>query len=223
MTEKKRSDKTVNSSALFLAAYDKFIDYMICRRSISVYIPTTSDKESGIGATGTDSTHYITLNEIFSHVNITEKDSFIDIGCGTGRTLAFLLHKKAPCKICGVEFREKPAKIASEWAKRYDNVNVIYGDAFKIDFNNYNVFFLNRPFLPKTFMQFIMLLEQNLNHTVTFIYWVDQQSGFFLKNRSGWKMLYREMIFKLKGIQVAPVPQGFSVWTFNPAERKIQE
>ncbi len=200
--------------------HDRILDNKICHRSISEYVASVfRDDENGIGSTGSESTHYLILKEIFSHVKLTDTDSFIDIGCGMGRVLAFLINEKAPCKISGVEINEKPANIAFEWAKNYDNVNVIIGDAFNIDFNNYNVFFLGRPFLPKTFREFIEQFEQKLTHPITFIYWVDQQSGLFLKDRRGWNMLYRKKFLKVRGLRVALSEQGFSVWTYNPDKK----
>ena len=197
--------------------HDRILDKKICHRSINEYVPSVfRDDKNGIGSTGSESTHYLILNEIFSHIKLTENDNFIDIGCGMGRVLAYLINMKAPCKITGVEINEKPANIVFEWTKNYDNVNVIFGDAFNIDFDNYNVYFLGRPFLPKTFKEFIEQFEQKIMHPVTFIYWVDQQSGFLLKDRKGWDMLYRKKFLKVKGLRIAFVEQGFSVWTYNP-------
>ncbi|MCH5321358.1 MAG: methyltransferase domain-containing protein [Eubacterium sp.] len=197
--------------------HDYIIDKKICHRSISEYIPSVfRDDEKGIGSTGSESTHYLIIKEIFSHVKLTENDSFIDIGCGMGRVLAYLLNEKVRCKISGVEINEKSGRVALEWAENYDNVNVILGDAFELDYNDYNVFFLGRPFLPQTFKEFIEQFEQKLTHPITFIYWVDQQSGELLDGRKGWDKQYQKKILKVSGLRVAFVEQGYSVWTYTP-------
>ena len=78
------------------------------------------------------------------------------------------------------------------------------------------IFALNIPFLPKTFLQFIEKFEKDVCHPITLLYWVDQQSGGYLKDRPGWTMTHREKIFKIHGLMMASCPQGFSVWKYEP-------
>ena len=141
------------------------------------------------------------------------------MGCGKGRVLAYLLKKHAPCRLYGVEINEISGKIAQEWTKRYDQVKVTLGDAFQMDYNPYTVLFLGRPFLPKTFLQFIEKLESGLTHPITLIYWVDQQSGYLLKDRPGWDKRFREKLTFIHGLKIANATQGYSIWTYNPARR----
>ena len=110
---------------------------------------------------------------------LTENDSFLDVGCGKGRVLAYLVKIKAPCHITGIEISDEAGAVASEWTDLYDQVTVIRGDVFVQNLNDYTVFFLNRPFLPKTFMAFINKLEKELRHPIALLYWVDQQSGVY--------------------------------------------
>ena len=77
------------------------------------------------------------------------------IGCGKGRVLAYLLKSHAPCRLCGIEINEISGRIAQEWTQKYDRADVMIGDAFRLDYNDYTVLFLGRPFLPKTFQQFL--------------------------------------------------------------------
>ena len=172
--------------------------------------------------TGSESTHYIVLHRIFSHVSLTEEDSFIDVGCGKGRVLAYLLKKRKPCKLFGIEINEISGKVALEWTEKYDQVKISLGNAFHLDYNPYTVMFMGRPFLPKTFLEFIEKLEKTLTHPITLIYWVDQQSGYYLNKRSGWKMCFREEISTLYGFKIARIPQYYSIWVYDPiAEEKL--
>ena len=158
----------------FFYTIDHFHDMRICGRSLSQYIPSLfRDDEKGVGMTGSQSTYYPILKKIFKHVHILEKDAFLDVGCGMGRVLAFCVKEKYPCSVNGIEINEIPGKIVEAWSAKYENVHVIIGDAFKIDYNQYTVLFLHRPFLPKTFFEFIGILESQLTHPITFIYWVD--------------------------------------------------
>ncbi|MBO4687921.1 MAG: hypothetical protein J5636_05360 [Clostridiales bacterium] len=206
--------------SIILRLMDEASDKRICGQSLVKYVKSVyRDDANGVGMTGSQSTHYIILKRIFSHVTITEKDSFMDIGCGKGRVLAFLLKKHAPCKISGIEINEISGKVAQEWTKKYEQVNVTLGDAFEIDYDSYTILFMGRPFLPKTFLQFIEHFESGLTHPITLIYWVDQQSGYLLKDRPGWEKQFREKLSTIHGLKVAQTPQGYSVWTYDPALR----
>ena len=215
----RRIDSAVGSRLLNLA--DHCIDQRVCGQSLVKYVPSIfRDNKNGIGGTGSQSTHYIILKRVFSHVELKPSDVFIDIGCGKGRVLAFLVREKCPCPIYGIEHNKEVGKIAAEWAEQYEHVHVIIGDAFQLDYNPYTVLFMGRPFLPQTFLSFVEQLESSLTHPVTLIYWVDQQSGYLLKIRSGWEMQMREKITRIHGIRIAKVPQGFSIWTYDPNKRE---
>lgn len=207
-------------SSVALRLMDEAADRLICGRSLVKYVKSVyRDDANGVGLTGSQSTSYIILDRIFSHITLTGSDSFLDVGCGKGRVLAFLLKKHAPCRLYGVEINEISGKVAAEWTKKYDQVSVEIGDAFRMDYNPYTVLFLGRPFLPKTFLQFIERLEEMLTHPVTLIYWVDQQSGYLLNDRPGWERQYREKLDVIYGLKIAGVPQSYSIWTYDPAGR----
>lgn len=201
----------------FFYMIDHFYDMRICGRSLSQYIPSLfRDDENGVGMTGSQSTYYSILKIIFKHVHITENDVFLDVGCGMGRVLAFCIKEKYPCSVNGIEINEVPGRIAEAWSEKYGNVHVTIGDAFKIDYNPYTVLYLHRPFLPKTFVEFIGVLESQLTHPITFIYWVDQQSGHYLKERPGWTSKHHEIINSIHGVRLPSGPQGYSVWEYTP-------
>ena len=131
---------------------DRLNDYRICGQSLTRYVPSIyRDDANGVGMTGSQSTSYVILERIFSHVQLTEQDVFLDVGCGKGRVLAFLLKKHMPCKMYGIEINEVSGKVAMDWTQKYEQVIVTLGDAFKLDYNPYTVLFLGRTFLPKTF------------------------------------------------------------------------
>ncbi len=208
------------ASLRLLHRMDRFIDRRICGQSLVKYVPSVfRDDANGVGMTGSQSTSYLILKRIFSHVSLTADDSFLDVGCGKGRVLAFLLRNRAPCALSGVEINEISGRVAQEWTERYPQVTVMLGDAFKLDYNPYTVLFLGRPFLPKTFLQFIERLEGTLEHAITLIYWVDQQSGYLLRERPGWKMEYREKLSTIHGLWISKAPQSYSIWTYDPSRR----
>ena len=204
-------------SSVILRLMDESTDRRVCGQSLVKYVESVyRDDANGVGMTGSQSTSYVILNRIFSHVALTEQDSFLDVGCGKGRVLAFLVKKHAPCRLYGVEINEISGTVAREWAEKYEQVSVTLGDAFGMDYNPYTILFLGRPFLPKTFLQFIEKLESGLNHPITLIYWVDQQSGYLLEDRPGWKKQFREKLSVIHGLKIGPVPQSYSIWTYDP-------
>ena len=203
---------------------DEMLDKRICGESLVAYVPSIfRDDKNGVGGTGSQSTHYIALKRIFSHIQLSPSDTFLDVGCGKGRVLAFLIREKCPCQLYGIEINEEVGKIAAGWAKRYDQIHIAIGDALQLDYNPYTVFTLARPFLPKTFLSFLERFENTLTHPATLIYWVDQQSGYLLKNRPGWEMQMREKIDRLHGMRVYVWPQFYSIWKYDPAKRAASQ
>ena len=208
-------DNAVCSRLLNMA--DGRIDKRICGQSLVKYVPSISrDDKNGIGGTGSQSTHYALLKRVFSHAKLKPDDTFIDVGCGKGRVLAFLVKENCPCPIYGIEYNEEVGRIAAEWSTKYEQVNIIIGDALRLDYDRFTVLSLARSFLPKTFLAFVEQLERTLTHPVTLIYWYDQQSAYYLKNRPGWTMITREIVKRIHGIRIARWPQGFSIWRYNP-------
>lgn len=205
----------------FLHVTDRSYDLRICGQDLSEYIPSLfRDDKNGVGMTGTQATRYAILKKIFADVEIRDTDSFLDVGCGMGRVLAYCVKERYPCSINGIEINEVPGKIATAWAEKYENVHVTIGDAFLLDYNPYTILFLGRPFLPKTFAEFVTLIETQLTHPITFIYWVDQQSGRYLVGRPGWTMQKRDVIRNIYGIPLENGPQGYSIWEYNPEKIK---
>ena len=210
-------------SRILVRWMDSRIDRRICGQSLVKYVPSVYRNDAeGVGGTGSQSTNYVILRRIFSHVSLKKQDVFLDVGCGKGRVLAFLLKEKAPCKLFGIEINEISGRIAQEWTQKYEQAEVLLGDAFQLDYNAYTVLFLGRPFLPKTFLQFIEKIEASLTHPITLIYWVDQQSGYMLKNRPGWKLQFREKLNTIWGLRIERCPQAYSLWEYDPEQRRAQ-
>ena len=94
----------------------------------------------------------------------------MDVGCGKGRAIAFLLREKVPCRITGVELNPEVARVAKGWTVSHDNVDVLEADAFSLDYDAFTVLYLFRPFMPRTFDEFVELLESQLTHPVRVVF-----------------------------------------------------
>ena len=206
--------KTVAGCNRMINLLDAHKDKKICGCSLTKYVPSLYRESKG--ATGSQATRYWILDKMFENETFSANDRFMDIGCGKARVLAQLIRKNFPGKLYGIELNHDVAEYAKSWTQKYDNVTVFEGDAFEQNFNDYNIFFLGRPFEREFFKQFVVKFEHDLTHPVRVFYWVDQQSGDYLNDRAGWTIHKREWIFKLKGCYVVPCPQRYSIWTFTP-------
>lgn len=196
---------------------DRRQDMKICGVSLTKYVPSLY-RES-MGATGSHSTSYSALEIIFQNVNLTEKDRFIDIGCGKGRVLAFLIRNKFTGKITGIELNEQVANYAMQWVTRYPNINVIHGNAFELNLDSYTIMFLGRPFETDVFIKFVDKIENEMTHELLFIYWCDQVNGNYIDNRKGWHKHKREKIYKVNKIPIFTCPQRYTIWSYNPLKK----
>ena len=152
--------KRINN--FILNRMDLLLDYKICGQSLSKYEKSIfRDDEKGVGMTGSQATRYLILKYIFDRVDIKDSDSFIDVGCGKGRVLAYMVNHGYKCSISGIEINEISGKIAAEWTGKYPKIVFMIGDAFKLNYNDYTVLFFGRPFLPVTFWSLLNRLNLN--------------------------------------------------------------
>ncbi len=196
--------------------YDYFYDYRICGCSLVKSVPTPWRQSKG--STSSVSTHYHSLKKFFENETFNDDDRFIDIGCAKGRVIAYLLSTGFKGKLVGIEHNKEVAAYGQRWIQKkgYQNASILAGDAFAIDYNQYNILSLARSFMPWAFKNFVEKLEAELTHPVKFYYWFDQESGKLLYNRPGWKCLKRGVIFHKFGLRLHSWPQGYSVWIYNP-------
>ena len=195
-------------------AFDAAKDKKNCGRKLGVFVPTPYADSHG--ATGSQSAPYIGLGKVLKGLYLARNDSFVDIGCGKGRVIAYLLSRGFQCSITGIEINPEVASVAKDWTAKYNNVEIVEGDAFGLDYNDYNVLFMYRPMETDTFKLFIDLLEMTLTHSIRLYYYVDGQSGYHLNDRPGWTLEKRHNIFFVKGLFIHREPQRYSVWTYSP-------
>lgn len=196
---------------------DGILDRRVCGISLAKYVPSIDrNDQAGLGGTGSDATHYVFLKRIFSHLNLKDTDVLLDVGCGKGRVLAFLILSKAKCRLHGIEHNESVGRMAINWSEKYEQIHISVGDAFQLDYNEYTVLSLARSFLPKTLLAFTEQLERTLTHPITLVYWYDGGSGYPLQNRPGWELQFRETVDRIYGIRLFSCPQSYSIWKYNP-------
>ncbi len=171
------------------------------------------------GATAYGPSWYWALNEMFKDAKFTEEDCFVDVGCGKGRVLAWLINKHFPGHITGIEKDPDVAAIARKWMERRPNekTKLIEGDAMEQSYKDYTIIYIFRPFNEEFFERLILRIESQLTHPILFYYLTDYYSRKYLTNRPGWKMIERRPFWKKYGLFVYPAPQFYSIWSYTPA------
>ncbi len=193
---------------------DERRDKKFCGMNLGNFVPTPFAESHG--ATGSQSAPYSGLDEILGDLVLKREDSFIDIGCGKGRVIAYMAARRVPCRLTGIEINPDVVCVAKDWTSRFPDIEIIEGDAFGLDYNDYTVLFMYRPMEEFTFKMFVEYLEETLTHPVRLYYYVDAQSGYYLNDRPGWKLITRRSLFFVKGFFIHKEPQRYSVWVYTP-------
>lgn len=203
-------------SGQITTACDMVKDFKICGKSLTKYVASVDRKV--LQATGSESARYWALDEVFKDMKFNKDDKFIDVGCGKGRILAEMERIKFPGQLYGIELNPDVAKYAQDWAKRYDNLTIMSGDAFKLNYNDYNIIMLCRPFLEEMYVTFLEKMEKDIKHPVTIILYVDNYMAKYVKDKPQWTMHKQEVVFKKGLLAYSYYPVRYSIWTYDPAK-----
>lgn len=203
-------------SGQITTACDMVKDFKICGKSLTKYVASVDRKV--LQATGSESARYWALDEVFKDMKFNKDDKFIDVGCGKGRILAEMERIKFPGQLYGIELNPDVAKYAQDWAKRYDNLTIMSGDAFKLDYNDYNIIMLCRPFLEEMYVTFLEKMEKDIKHPVTVILYVDNYMAKYVKDNPQWTMHKQEVVFKKGLLAYSYYPVRYSIWTYDPTK-----
>lgn len=203
-------------SGQITTACDMVKDFKICGKSLTKYVASVDRKV--LQATGSESARYWALDEVFKNMKFNKDDKFIDVGCGKGRILAEMERIKFPGQLYGIELNPDVAKYAQDWANRYDNLTIMSGDAFKLDYNDYDIIMLCRPFLEEMYVTFLEKIEKDIKHPVTVILYVDNYMAKYVKDKPQWTMHNQEVVFKKGLLAYNYYPVRYSIWTYDPAK-----
>lgn len=191
--------------------YDCYWDWRIAGRVLERTEPAYNDE-----TLRSMPTKYHALYEIFRDSELTAEDSFIDVGCGKGRVFAYLLKCHFPGSITGVELNPEVAAVAQAWIKRYPQVKIVVGNAFDMNYDDYTVMYLFRPFKRRFVIQLIQLLESQLTHPLRLYFLTDQFSGDYIDQRPQWRLIKRGQVYRKHGLFLFVCPQRYSVWEYVP-------
>lgn len=174
------------------------------------------------GAHDPDPTPYFVLDALFGHYAFDEHSHLLDVGCGTGRVLAYYLRQGFPGTATGVELDAQLAQAAQFWTARHSNLEVLQGSALDLDFSRYTDFYLFNPFDQGVLQRFIEKLELEVTSPCTLVHMSDNGDTWRYVGRPGWTELasgtfqyaQNDRGFKIK---VYDHPQHYTVWRYDPA------
>ncbi len=99
-----------------------------------------------LGAFHSTNRHYSELDVVFAGVEIEPDDAIVDVGCGKGRSLNWILDHFPANKIYGIELDPEICAKTARRLRRRRNVTIICGDASELIPPDGTLFYLFNPF-----------------------------------------------------------------------------
>ena len=205
-------------TAAELFARDEAVDESICGFRL---LDPGQTRLKALGAHDPTPTPYFVLEELFGHYAFDKRTRLLDVGCGTGRVLAYYVKAGFPGKATGVELDPGHAATARSWASRYANLQVIQGNVLDLDLGEFTDFYLFNPFDSPVLQSFIAQLELQVHHPCTVVHMSDNGDSWWYTNRAGWTELASgsfQSYTNERGypVKVYDAPQHYTVWRYAP-------
>lgn len=203
-----------------LFAADAARDAAMCGRSLDA-VTSARRGLAEAGAHDPTPTPYFVLDELLAPLGLTKDDHLLDVGCGTGRVLAYAA-AQLPCRATGVELDPSLAAAAATWTAPHERIDVISGSVLDIPLTSYTGFYLFNPFDTPVLERFLDKLEREVRRPVTLIHLSDNGESYAYQGRPGWHLMRTGAIQTYQApsgqrIQVYDFPQRYSVWGFDKA------
>ena len=99
-----------------------------------------------LGAYHATNSPYEDLDRVFAGVAVGPRDMIVDVGCGKGRSLNWLIDRFPENPIVGIELDPELCKGTAHRLRRRTNVTVLCGDASTLIPPEARVFYLFNPF-----------------------------------------------------------------------------
>ena len=130
---------------------------------------STPSRYAHLGAHSTENSSYSSLSTIFDGA-IRPDDVLVDVGCGRGRVINWWLSQGLHNRIVGIELDENIANETRHRLRRFDNVQIIAGDATEELPHDASLIYLYNPFGAGVMQSFKCRVKQMLvssNRNVT--------------------------------------------------------
>lgn len=165
----------------------------------------------GLGIFPVQSTNYRMLDQIIDFIYLTPQDVFVDVGCGWGRMISYLMIKKRECKYIGVEINSEAAEVARKRFEAYSKVQIITANITEYIPKNVTVFFLSNPFNANILSRFLEKISSEINHPVRLIYLHAVYQDMLECRQDNWCIELNHIIRPKHHI-----PVKFSIFKYTP-------
>lgn len=197
-------------------------DWEVCGCSL---VCDESARVAAPGAHEPTPTPYFVLDELFLHVDFDKDSHLLDVGCGTGRVLAYVA-SRLPGRATGIELDGVLVARVRAWAQRYQRLDVRCGNVLDEPLAPYTHFYLFNPFDTEVLVKFLDKVEAEATRPVTLIHMSDNGERYVYLGRPGWTLEHEGSIQGCHAedgsfIPVYGCPQTWSIWRYIPADEKI--
>jgi SAM-dependent methyltransferase len=199
-----------------LLARDEDIDRAVCGVSLATFAPTQA---ADSGAHDAAPTPYCVLEELFSQLSFDAGSHLLDVGCSTGRVLAFFVRAGLLGRASGVELDAQLAEAARAWTARHPQLQVHCGSVLDLDLSVYTHFYLFNPFDADTLDRFIAAVERQARRPCVVIHMSDNGDTWHYEGRPGWRELASGRIQHYSPqpgarIKLFDYPQHYTIWHY---------
>lgn len=203
-----------------LFAADAARDQRICGVSLAEPGPTHF---AALGAHDPTPTPYFILEELFSYLDFANDSHLLDVGCGTGRVLAYFAETGLAGRVTGIELDPEIARFTQSWAEPFSNISVMQASALDIPLEPYTHFYLFNPFDTNVLVQFLTKIEAEFAGTcrsITLVHMSDNGETYFYVGRAGWSLIEQGEFQKHpspkgRAFAVYEHPQHYSIWRYQ--------
>ena len=195
-----------------LLAEDERRDIAACGRSLAC---SRSAARSAEGAHESTPTPYFVLDELFSHLAFSEGSRLLDVGCGTGRVLAYFASRGFSGAAVGIELDGDLVMRASSWIGRFPRLSVRCANVLDEPLGAYTHIYLFNPFDTPVLARFLDKIEEEIAHPVTVIHMSDNGERYAYAGRPGWRIEHRGSFQWFEGVQVFGYPQAYTIWSYS--------
>lgn len=170
-------------------AYSKIMDWNIGHKSLEGMIDNDEFCKGPIDYEWhpVQSTSYRLLTKAIKYIYVNEDDVFVDVGCGFGRVISYLIIKKRKCRYIGIDINSTAVRIANERFRKHSHVRIIHDNVLNCIPADATILYLFNPFGSDILDLFLDKAEQVLRNKVKLIYLNSVHKNIFEKHPE-WKL-----------------------------------
>ena len=135
---------------------------------------TVTTRFAHLGAFDTANSDYDDLPALFAAARLGADDVIVDVGCGKGRVVNWLLAHHPENVVYGIELDPEIAAATARRLRRYPSVRIVCGDATALLPVEATVFYLFNPFeehVVRRFAEAVLQLDDRLGRERRIVYY----------------------------------------------------